>query len=52
MIDSSKFGQRALNRVLDTEQIDVLVTEKSLSKEDMDKLSDNNVEVIVVSGNN
>ncbi len=46
LIDSSKFGKKALNRVLRTEQIGVLITEKKVTKEDQSALEDNGVEIV------
>lgn len=49
LIDSSKLGRRALNRVLDTNEIDVMITEKPLTNEQQSVLTDNNVEVFIAS---
>jgi DeoR/GlpR family transcriptional regulator of sugar metabolism len=45
LVDSSKVGRRALNHVLEPEQIDVLVTERPLSQEWQSELKKRSVEV-------
>lgn len=50
LADGSKLGKRALNRVLDIEDIDVLITEESLSEEEASVLARNDVTVHLVGG--
>lgn len=47
LLDSSKVGQRALNRVLNINEIDVLITEKPFSTDEQAVLTDDHVEVHV-----
>jgi len=47
LLDSSKVGQRALNRVLNINEINVLITEKPFSPDEQAVLTDNHVEVHV-----
>ncbi len=47
LVDSTKLGKKALNRVLKTSRIDVLVTEKSLSEKDASTFEKNNVQVVI-----
>jgi len=51
LIDASKFGSHALNRVLSTEQINVLITD-SISSEYRQILADNNPDMSIVTVNN
>ena len=48
LIDSSKVGKRALNRVLKINEIDVLITEKKFEVQERSVLDENQVEVIDV----
>ena len=50
LADSTKLGKKALTRVLKTNQIDVLVTDKILSNKDSSAFEKNNVQV-VIAGN-
>jgi DeoR/GlpR family transcriptional regulator of sugar metabolism len=47
LIDSSKFGKRALNHVFRTEEIDVLITEKALEPKDQQIMQESRVKVRV-----
>ena len=47
LVDSSKLGKKALNRVLKTSRIDVFVTEKTLSEKDASAFEKNNVQVVI-----
>jgi len=47
LADSNKLGKKALIRVLKTDQIDVLVTDKTLSEKDAAAFVKNNVKVVV-----
>jgi DeoR/GlpR family transcriptional regulator of sugar metabolism len=47
LVDSSKIGQRALNRVLSIEQIDVLITESTLLPQHQEILSRQNVDTVI-----
>jgi DeoR family fructose operon transcriptional repressor len=47
LIDESKFGQRALTRVLDTSQLNTVITDKLNSNEINDQLSRQKVRVVV-----
>lgn len=49
LADSSKFGKKALIRVLKTSQIDVLITDKVLSEKDASAFEKNEVEVVIAS---
>jgi len=49
LIDSSKVGRRALNRVMGIDEIDVLVTEKAFDEADQAILERNQVKVYVTS---
>ncbi len=48
LADANKLGKKALTRVLKTSQIDVLITDKTLSEKDASAFKKNNVEVVVV----
>ncbi|MCJ7692609.1 MAG: hypothetical protein MUO22_04270 [Sedimentisphaerales bacterium] len=50
LADSNKLGKKALTRVLKTNQIDVLITDKILSEKDASTFKKNNVQV-VIAGN-
>ena len=50
LADANKLGKKALTRVLKTSQIDVLMTDKTLSEKDASAFEKNDVEV-VVAGN-
>lgn len=47
LVDSTKFGKKALNRVLRTNQINVLITNKPLNKEAASAFESNNTKVII-----
>jgi len=47
LVDSSKLGKKALNRVLRTNQIDTLITDKTLNEEDKACLATNGVEIVI-----
>ena len=47
LIDSSKFNKASIFRTTGIENLDAIITDKSLSKEYLDKLKDRNAEVIV-----
>ena len=49
LIDSGKLGQRALNRVLRTDEIDVLITDKPLTEQQQKVLAANNVDMYPAS---
>ena len=49
LADSNKLGKKALTRVLKTSQIDVLVTDKILSKKDASAFEKNNVQVVIAA---
>lgn len=50
LADSNKFGKKALIRVLETNRIDTLITDKALNDEDLKAFENNNVKV-VLAGN-
>ncbi len=52
LIDSSKFAQRALNMVLNTSQIDVIVTEKKLAADMAETIyeTNKNLQIITAEG--
>ena len=47
LVDSSKLGKKALNRVLRTNQIDMLITDKALSEEAQAGLENNGVKTVI-----
>ena len=47
LVDSSKLGKKALNRVLRTSQINTLITDKILSEKDALAFEKNNVQVVI-----
>ena len=50
--DTSKFGKKALNRVLKIKQINTLITDKPLNKEYLASFTNNKVEVIIAGKEN
>lgn len=46
LVDHTKFGQRALARVLDTAEIDCVVTDKAISELDLAQLAEAGIEVL------
>ncbi|MFK8076615.1 MAG: DeoR/GlpR family DNA-binding transcription regulator [Granulosicoccus sp.] len=48
LADSSRFSARALYRIVDLEQVDVIITDEGLSKNDRRRISDQGVELIWV----
>jgi DeoR/GlpR family transcriptional regulator of sugar metabolism len=49
LIDHTKFGQRALARVLDSDEIDCVVTDEGTTKEHLSQLADSGIEYLVAS---
>jgi len=47
LADSNKLGKKALVRVLKTSQIDVLITDETLSKKDASAFEKNNVQIVI-----
>jgi DeoR/GlpR family transcriptional regulator of sugar metabolism len=47
LVDSSKLGKKALNRVLRTNQFNTLITDKTLKKKDQTDLATNGVEIVI-----
>jgi DeoR/GlpR family transcriptional regulator of sugar metabolism len=46
LVDASKFNQRALAKVLDIREIDIVVTDKDASADDLAQLADKGLEVL------
>ena len=46
LVDSSKFDKASIFRTTDIENLDAIITDKSLSKEYLDKLKNRKAEVI------
>jgi DeoR family transcriptional regulator of aga operon len=46
LVDSSKFDKASIFRTTGIENVDAIITDKSLSKEYLDKLKNRNTEVI------
>jgi len=51
LVDSSKFNKASIFRTTGIENLDVIITDKSLSKEYLDKLKYRNIEVITPKNN-
>ena len=51
LVDSSKFDKASIFRTTGIENLDAIITDKSLSKEYLDKLKDRNAEVITPKNN-
>ena len=51
LVDSSKFNKASIFRTTGIENLDAIITDKSLSKEYLDKLKDRNAEVITPKNN-
>jgi DeoR family glucitol operon repressor len=46
LVDSTKFGQRALAKVLDIHEIDLVITDMAIHADDMAQLADLGLEVL------
>ena len=49
VVDKSKLGKPALNKVLNTEDIDVLITEGPLNVQELDALKSKNIQIHLTS---
>ena len=49
LVDKNKFGKKALNSVLKTEQINTLITDEPLNKEDYTTFTNNGVEIVIAN---
>ena len=47
LIDHSKFGQRALARVLDADEVDCVVTDEATPKDYLSQLANNGTEYLI-----
>jgi len=47
LVDHSKFGQRALARVLDADEVDCVVTDAAATKDHLSQLADTGIEYVV-----
>jgi len=51
LVDSSKFDKASIFRTTGIENVDAIITDKSLSKKYLDKLRDKNVEIVTPKNN-